>query len=107
MIGRVTATNAEIIRTTLSLLVGVGAGVVTLNGLGYTVGFLVGSRGFETETNLLDPLDQDAGLRCCSRTRERSRSPDDRGASSGRVPYRQDDDGYRSRKIILAEEPEF
>ncbi|WP_200778443.1 hypothetical protein [Halobaculum gomorrense] len=27
------------------MLVGVGAGVVTLNGLGYTVGFLVGSRG--------------------------------------------------------------
>jgi BASS family bile acid:Na+ symporter len=34
-----------IIRTNLSLLVGVGAGFVTLNGLGYGVGFLVGRRG--------------------------------------------------------------
>ena len=45
IIGGVTAANADIIRTNLSLLVGVGAGVVTLNGLGYVVGFLVGSRG--------------------------------------------------------------
>lgn len=45
IIGGVTAANAEIIRTNLSLLVGVGAGVVTLNGLGYAVGFLVGGRG--------------------------------------------------------------
>jgi BASS family bile acid:Na+ symporter len=45
IIGGVTAANAEIIRLNLSLLVGVGAGVVTLNGLGYAVGFLVGSRG--------------------------------------------------------------
>jgi BASS family bile acid:Na+ symporter len=45
IIGGVTAANAEIVRSNLSLLVGVGAGVVTLNGLGYAVGFLVGRRG--------------------------------------------------------------
>ena len=45
IIGGVTAANAEIVRSNLSLLVGVGAGVITLNGLGYAVGFLVTSRG--------------------------------------------------------------
>jgi BASS family bile acid:Na+ symporter len=45
IIGGVTAANAEVIRTNLSLLVGVGAGAVTLNGLGYAVGFLVSGRG--------------------------------------------------------------
>lgn len=45
IIGGVTAANAEIIRSNLSLLVGVGAGTVTLNILGYVVGFLIGSRG--------------------------------------------------------------
>ena len=45
IIGGVTAANAEVIRTNQSLLAGVGAGVVTLNGLGYAVGFLVGGRG--------------------------------------------------------------
>jgi BASS family bile acid:Na+ symporter len=45
IIGGVTAANADVIRTNLSLLAGVGAGVVTLNGLGYAVGFLVGDRG--------------------------------------------------------------
>jgi BASS family bile acid:Na+ symporter len=41
----VTAANAEIVRMSLSLLVEVGGGIVTLNGLGYAVGSLVGSRG--------------------------------------------------------------
>ena len=45
IIGGVTAANADVIRTNLSLLVGIGAGVVTLNGFGYAVGFLVGGRG--------------------------------------------------------------
>jgi BASS family bile acid:Na+ symporter len=45
IIGGVTAANADVIRTNKSLLAGVGAGVVTLNGLGYAVGFLVGHRG--------------------------------------------------------------
>ena len=45
IIGGVTAANADVIRTNMSLLAGVGAGVVTLNGLGYAVGFLVGHRG--------------------------------------------------------------
>ena len=45
IIGGVTAANAEVIRTNQSLLAGVGAGVVMLNGLGYAVGFLVGGRG--------------------------------------------------------------
>jgi len=44
IIGGVTAANADIIRSNLSLLAGVGAGVVTLNGLGYAVGFLLGRR---------------------------------------------------------------
>ena len=44
IIGGVTAANADIIRSNLSLLAGVGAGVVTLNGLGYVVGFLLGRR---------------------------------------------------------------
>ncbi|MEF8863069.1 MAG: Na+-dependent transporter [Haloarculaceae archaeon] len=45
IIGGVTAANAEIVRSNLSLLARVGAGVVTLNGLGYVVGFFVGSWG--------------------------------------------------------------
>jgi BASS family bile acid:Na+ symporter len=44
IIGGVTAANADIIRSNLSLLAGIGAGVVTLNGLGYAVGFLLGRR---------------------------------------------------------------
>lgn len=44
IIGGVTRVNAEIVRMGLSLLVYVGAGVVTLSGLGYAVGSLVGSR---------------------------------------------------------------
>lgn len=45
IIGGVTAANAGIIRLNLSLLVGVVAGAVVLNGLGYGVGLLLGSRG--------------------------------------------------------------
>lgn len=45
IIGGVTAANASIIRSNLSLLAGVVAGAVVLNGLGYGVGFLLGSRG--------------------------------------------------------------
>lgn len=44
IIGGVTAANAEVIRTNLSLLAGVGVGVIALNGLGYAVGFLVGAQ---------------------------------------------------------------
>jgi BASS family bile acid:Na+ symporter len=44
IIGGVTAANAAVIRSNLSLLAGVGAGAVALNALGYGVGFLVGSR---------------------------------------------------------------
>jgi BASS family bile acid:Na+ symporter len=45
IIGGVTAANATVIRSNLSLLAGVGVGVVVLNGLGYGLGFLLGSRG--------------------------------------------------------------
>ena len=45
IIGEVTAANAAILRSNISLLVGVGTGVVLLNGLGYGIGFLVGSGG--------------------------------------------------------------
>jgi len=45
IIGGVTAANATAIRSNLSLLAGVGVGVVMLNGLGYGLGFLLGSRG--------------------------------------------------------------
>jgi BASS family bile acid:Na+ symporter len=45
IIGGVTAANASIIRGNLSLLTGVGAGVLILNGVGYGVGFLVGGVG--------------------------------------------------------------
>lgn len=44
VIGGVTAANAAVIRSNVSLLVGVGIGAVVLNGVGYGVGFLVGSR---------------------------------------------------------------
>ncbi|PSP93760.1 Na+-dependent transporter [Halobacteriales archaeon QS_4_62_28] len=44
IIGGVTAANATVIRSNLSLLAGVGAGVVALNVLGYGVGFVVGSQ---------------------------------------------------------------
>jgi BASS family bile acid:Na+ symporter len=44
IIGGVTAANAAVIRANRSLLVGVGAGVVALNGLGYAVGYLVSRR---------------------------------------------------------------
>lgn len=45
IIGGVTAANAAVIRSNLALLVGVGVGVVALNGLGYGVGFLLSYRG--------------------------------------------------------------
>lgn len=45
IIGGVTAANATVIRSNLSLLAGVGVGAVVLNGLGYGLGFLLGSRG--------------------------------------------------------------
>jgi BASS family bile acid:Na+ symporter len=45
IIGGVTAANAGTIRSNLSLLAGVGVGVLTLNGLGYGLGFLLGRRG--------------------------------------------------------------
>jgi BASS family bile acid:Na+ symporter len=41
----VTAANASIVRSNRSILAGVGAGVVVLNGVGYGVGFLVGGAG--------------------------------------------------------------
>ena len=44
VIGGVTAANASVIRSNLTLLAGVGAGVVVLNGLGYGVGFLINYR---------------------------------------------------------------
>ena len=44
-IGGVTAANASIVRSNRSILAGVGAGVVVLNGVGYGVGFLVGGAG--------------------------------------------------------------
>lgn len=49
IIGGVTAANAAVIRSNASLLVGVGAGVVALNGLGYTLGFLLGSQASRPE----------------------------------------------------------
>ena len=45
VIGGVTAANASIVRSNRSILAGVGAGVVVLNGVGYGVGFLVGGAG--------------------------------------------------------------
>lgn len=45
IIGGVTAANAGIIRSNLSLLAGVGIGAIALNGLGYGLGFLLGLRG--------------------------------------------------------------
>ncbi|MFB6194816.1 MAG: bile acid:sodium symporter family protein [Haloplanus sp.] len=45
IIGGVTAANAAVIRSNLSLLSGVGIGVVALNGLGYGVGYLLSYRG--------------------------------------------------------------
>jgi len=44
IIGGVTAANAAVIRANTSLLIGVGAGVIALNGFGYGVGYLVGRR---------------------------------------------------------------
>ncbi|WP_435364231.1 bile acid:sodium symporter family protein [Haloarchaeobius sp. DYHT-AS-18] len=43
IIGGVTAANAGVVRSNLSLLAGVGAGVVALNVLGYGVGYLLGT----------------------------------------------------------------
>ncbi|MCT9097185.1 bile acid:sodium symporter family protein [Haloarchaeobius sp. HME9146] len=43
IIGGVTAANAGIVRSNLSLLAGVGAGVVALNVVGYGVGYLLGT----------------------------------------------------------------
>lgn len=45
IIGGVTAANAGIIRSNLSLLASVGIGAIALNGLGYGLGFLLGLRG--------------------------------------------------------------
>ncbi|WP_435345963.1 bile acid:sodium symporter family protein [Haloarchaeobius sp. HRN-SO-5] len=44
IVGGVTAANAAVIGANTPLLMGVGAGVVALNGLGYGVGYLVGRR---------------------------------------------------------------
>ncbi|MFB6302604.1 MAG: bile acid:sodium symporter family protein [Haloferacaceae archaeon] len=44
IIGGVTAANAAVVRSNLSLLAAVGAGAILLNGLGYGVGFLVVGR---------------------------------------------------------------
>lgn len=44
IIGGVTAANAGVIRSNVSLLAGVVIGAVVLNGAGYGVGYLVGSR---------------------------------------------------------------
>jgi BASS family bile acid:Na+ symporter len=44
IIGGVTAANAGVVRSNVSLLVGVVIGAVVLNGAGYGVGYLVGSR---------------------------------------------------------------
>ncbi|WP_435318795.1 bile acid:sodium symporter family protein [Haloarchaeobius sp. TZWSO28] len=43
IIGGVTAANAGVVRSNLSLLAGVGAGVVALNVVGYGVGYLLGT----------------------------------------------------------------
>ena len=45
IIGGVTAANAGVVRSNLSLLAGVGAGAVALNAVGYGVGFAVGYGG--------------------------------------------------------------
>ena len=45
IIGGVTAANAGVVRSNLSLLAGVGAGAVALNAVGYGVGFAVGRGG--------------------------------------------------------------
>ncbi|MFB6119392.1 bile acid:sodium symporter family protein [Halosegnis sp.] len=45
IIGGVTAANATVIRSNLSLLAGVGVGVIVLNGLGYGLGYLLSWRG--------------------------------------------------------------
>ncbi|MEZ3145627.1 bile acid:sodium symporter family protein [Halobaculum sp. MBLA0143] len=45
VIGGVTAANAELVRSNVSSLVPVGAAAVTLNGLGYAVGSLLGRAG--------------------------------------------------------------
>ncbi|MFB6198717.1 MAG: bile acid:sodium symporter family protein [Halobacteriaceae archaeon] len=44
IIGGVTAANAGVIRSNASLVVGVGVGVIILNGVGYVVGYLLGTR---------------------------------------------------------------
>ena len=45
IIGGVTAANAEVVRSNLSLLAGVGTGAVVLNAVGYGIGFAVGYGG--------------------------------------------------------------
>lgn len=55
IIGGVTAANAAIIQSNLSLLTDVGAGVVILNGLGYGIGFAV-SRGRDRSTRIASVL---------------------------------------------------
>jgi len=55
IIGGVTAANAAVIRSNLSLLVGVGVGAVALNGLGYGIGLLV-SRGASRRTRIASVL---------------------------------------------------
>ncbi|MFU1782979.1 bile acid:sodium symporter family protein [Haloarcula japonica] len=55
IIGGVTAANAATIQSNLSLLVGVGSGVVILNALGYGVGFVL-SRGTSRPTRIASIL---------------------------------------------------
>jgi len=55
IIGGVTAANAAVIRSNASLLAGVGAGVVSLNALGYSVGYLL-SRGRARPTRVASVL---------------------------------------------------
>lgn len=55
IIGGVTAANAAIIRSNISLLAGIGAGVVVLNAIGYGIGFAM-SRGGGRPTRIASML---------------------------------------------------
>jgi BASS family bile acid:Na+ symporter len=55
IIGGVTAANAAIIRSNVSLLAGIGVGVVVLNTLGYGIGFVL-SRGESRSTRIASVL---------------------------------------------------
>lgn len=55
IIGGVTAANAVIIQSNISLLAGIGAGVVVLNALGYAVGFVI-TRGQARPTRIASVL---------------------------------------------------